>query len=232
MAACRRRERRFSVELSAAPGARIYYTLDCSAPDETSTPYTGPISVAGTTIVRAIAYLDGYLPSYSASESYLYDADHTMRVVSMVADPDDILAPRASTRSIAKTSSAPATSRFIRGRRADALGKLRAAPARTGQPLHGPEGLQGHRPRRIRFQPLSGPPVHQAGLHGVSVLPAALLQRGWADDAHARFHPHLACAGHGRALSGNGAVRALHQRRILGPLQHARAHLRRHDLPV
>ena len=82
-----------SVELSAAPGARIYYTLDCSAPDETSTPYTGPISVAGTTIVRAIAYLDGYLPSYSASESYLYDADHTMRVVSMVADPDDIFGP-------------------------------------------------------------------------------------------------------------------------------------------
>ena len=82
-----------SVELSAAPGARIYYTLDCSAPDETSTPYAGPISVSATTIVRAVAYLDGYLPSYSASESYLYGADHEMRVVSMVADPNDIFGP-------------------------------------------------------------------------------------------------------------------------------------------
>ena len=79
-----------TVEFSAAPGARIFYTLDCSAPDETDAPYTGPIAVTGTTVVRAVAYQEGYLPSYSASQSYLYDAEHTMRVVSMVADPEDI----------------------------------------------------------------------------------------------------------------------------------------------
>ena len=78
------------VELTASPGARIFYTLDCSAPDETSTPYAGPIAVTGTTVVRAVAYQDGYLPSCSASQSYLYDAEHTLRVVSMVADPEDI----------------------------------------------------------------------------------------------------------------------------------------------
>ena len=81
------------VELTAAPGARIFYTLDCSAPDETDAPYTGPIAVTGTTVVRAVAYQEGYLPSYSASQSYLYDAEHTMRVVSMVADPEDIFGP-------------------------------------------------------------------------------------------------------------------------------------------
>ena len=81
------------VELTAAPGARIFYTLDCSAPDETSTPYAGPIAVTGTTVVRAVAYQEGYLPSYSSSQSYLYDAEHTMRVVSMVADPEDIFGP-------------------------------------------------------------------------------------------------------------------------------------------
>ena len=78
------------VELTAAPGARIFYTLDCSAPDETDAPYTGPIAVTDTTVVRAVAYQEGYLPSYSASQSYLYDAEHTLRVVSMVADPEDI----------------------------------------------------------------------------------------------------------------------------------------------
>ena len=81
------------VELTAAGGARIFYTLDCSAPDETSTPYTGPIAVTDTTVVRAVAYQEGYLPSYSSSQSYLYDAEHTMRVVSMVADPEDIFGP-------------------------------------------------------------------------------------------------------------------------------------------
>ena len=81
------------VELTAAPGARIFYTLDCSAPDETSAPYTGPIAVTGTTVVRAVAYQEGYLPSCSSSQSYLYDAEHTMRVVSMVADPEDIFGP-------------------------------------------------------------------------------------------------------------------------------------------
>ena len=82
-----------TVELSAAPGAQIYYTLDCSTPTQDSTPYTGPITVSGTTIVRACAYEDGLLPSYSASQSYLYDAQHTMRVVSLVADPDDMFGP-------------------------------------------------------------------------------------------------------------------------------------------
>ena len=81
------------VELTAAGGARIFYTLDCSAPDETSTPYAGPIAVTDTTVVRAVAYQEGYLPSYSSSQSYLYDAEHTMRVVSMVADPEDIFGP-------------------------------------------------------------------------------------------------------------------------------------------
>ena len=81
------------VELTAAPGARIFYTLDCSAPDETDAPYTGPIAVTDTTVVRAVAYQEGYLPSYSASQSYLYDAEHTLRVVSMVADPEDIFGP-------------------------------------------------------------------------------------------------------------------------------------------
>ena len=78
------------VELTAAPGARIFYTLDCSAPDETDAPYAGPIAVTDTTVVRAVAYQEGYLPSYSSSQSYLYDAEHTLRVVSMVADPEDI----------------------------------------------------------------------------------------------------------------------------------------------
>ena len=75
------------MELSAESGARIYYTLDSSLPDETDALYTGPITVSSTTVVRARAFVDGSLPSFVETQTYLYDADHEMRVVSLVADP-------------------------------------------------------------------------------------------------------------------------------------------------
>ena len=78
----------FTVELSAAPGSRIYYTLDCSDPDQSSTLYTGPISVSSTTILRTRVYRDGYMESYMDSQSYLYDVGNegSARVVSLVSD--------------------------------------------------------------------------------------------------------------------------------------------------
>ena len=76
-----------TVELSAESGARIYYTLDSSLPDETDALYTGPITVSSTTVVRARAFKNGSLPSFVETQTYLYDADHEMRVVSLVADP-------------------------------------------------------------------------------------------------------------------------------------------------
>lgn len=82
----------FSVELSAAPGSRIYYTLDCSDPDQSSTLYTGPIRVTGTTILRTRVYRDGYLESYMDTQSYLYDVKNegNVRVVSLVSDWDNL----------------------------------------------------------------------------------------------------------------------------------------------
>ena len=38
-------------------------------------------------MVRARAFVDGSLPSFVETQTYLYDADHEMRVVSLVADP-------------------------------------------------------------------------------------------------------------------------------------------------
>ena len=82
---------RFSVTLSAPSGARVYYTLDCSDPDEGATLYDGrPIDVSGTTILRTRVYQDGCLPSVMDTQSYLYDvqaATETPYVVSLVSDP-------------------------------------------------------------------------------------------------------------------------------------------------
>lgn len=46
------------VTITAAPGAEIYYTTDCTQPNEDSTPYTGPIYMTGYTY-KAIAVQNG-----------------------------------------------------------------------------------------------------------------------------------------------------------------------------
>lgn len=79
------------VELSSAdPDARIYYTLDGGTPDENATPYTGPIAIEKTAAIRAVAYLDGYLPSNTACATYLIGEDIDLPVVSIVTDPDNL----------------------------------------------------------------------------------------------------------------------------------------------
>lgn len=79
-----------TVELSCQAGGQIYYTLDCSDPDQTSTPYTGPITITDTTILRTVVYADEALPSYLDSQSYLFGLEHTVEVVSIVTDPDHL----------------------------------------------------------------------------------------------------------------------------------------------
>lgn len=78
----------FAVSLNAPAGSRIYYTLDSSTPTESSTLYTGPIQVSGTTILRTKVYRDGFMPSLTDTQSYLYDVknDGGAYVISLVSD--------------------------------------------------------------------------------------------------------------------------------------------------
>jgi len=83
-----------TVEMSAPSNCRIYYTLDCTDPTEASTPYTGPITVTETTVLRTRVYGEGYLESIMDSQSYLYDVNNgggTVYVVSLVSDPDNLV---------------------------------------------------------------------------------------------------------------------------------------------
>ena len=87
-----------TVELSVPSNCRAYYTLDCTDPTENSTPYTGPLQITDTTILRTRVYGEGYLESIMDSQSYLYDVNNgngTVFVVSLVSDPYNLTSDEA-----------------------------------------------------------------------------------------------------------------------------------------
>ena len=60
------------------PGARIYYTTDGSipSPDSSSaTLYDGPLEITSTTSLRATAWADEFVPSKTATRTYVFLAD-------------------------------------------------------------------------------------------------------------------------------------------------------------
>lgn len=66
----------FSVSLSSPEvDTAIYYTLDGSTPTQSSSPYTQPISVYKTTVLRAVAFKDNYLPSQVESRTWIFIDD-------------------------------------------------------------------------------------------------------------------------------------------------------------
>ena len=83
----------FTVSLEVTtPGAQIYYTTDATEPDPSSSPYTGPIFVDGTTVLRARAFGDGLLESYVATYTYLFGVSHSSEfaVVAVTVPPEDL----------------------------------------------------------------------------------------------------------------------------------------------
>lgn len=60
------------IAISAAAGAKIYYTLDGSTPTEESKEYTKPFDIDSSTVIKAIAVMDGARTSDTAEESYVF----------------------------------------------------------------------------------------------------------------------------------------------------------------
>ena len=74
----------------ATEGAAIYYTTDGTVPTAGSTPYTGPIPMSATGMIRAKAFREGYLESGTVTTTYVIGAAHTLPVISLVCNPDDL----------------------------------------------------------------------------------------------------------------------------------------------
>ena len=76
------------VSIDCEEGCEIRYTTDCSTPSRTSNLYTGPFTVTGTTVVRAVAVSDNKLISNIAGATYIIDdpAPENIPVVSIYSD--------------------------------------------------------------------------------------------------------------------------------------------------
>lgn len=78
------------LEVELLGDGQIYYTLDGSVPDLESQLYTRPLVLDQTSIIRAISVVEGKVPSDCASFSYFINEGHSLPVVSLVCEPDDM----------------------------------------------------------------------------------------------------------------------------------------------
>ena len=84
------RTRASSVTISVPANSIVRYTTDGSDPTESSPVYSGPIEVEKTTVIRARAYRDGVEPSQIVSQTYLISVYHTMPVICLTTDNDNL----------------------------------------------------------------------------------------------------------------------------------------------
>jgi sugar lactone lactonase YvrE len=72
--------------IEALSGATVYYTTDGSTPTASSTPYAGPITVAESQIINAIAFSPGYQPSSVARGVYSITAVSSPEILTVAGD--------------------------------------------------------------------------------------------------------------------------------------------------
>jgi len=80
-----------TISMSAEPGAQVRYTTDGSIPTlDNSTPYTQPLLIQDTVVIRARSFQGGLQPSETVTVSYIMNTYHTLDVVSLVCDPEEL----------------------------------------------------------------------------------------------------------------------------------------------
>jgi hypothetical protein len=77
-----------SITISCTTDAKIKYTTDGSTPTSSSKEYSTPIVLSNTTVIRAKAFADGYLPSSVITNTYIINRNTTLPVLSIATNPD------------------------------------------------------------------------------------------------------------------------------------------------
>ncbi len=80
-----------SLSINVPEGTTVHYSLDGSTPTQQSPIYDGtPITIMQTTPVRARAFRQDLQPSETITQTYLFNVYHTLPIVSLVTDPDEL----------------------------------------------------------------------------------------------------------------------------------------------
>jgi hypothetical protein len=77
-----------AVSLQAAVGTLIYYTTDGSSPTSDSQLYQAPIALGTTTMIRAVAFENGWSPSAIMVESYTVDTTPPFLIAMVSPSPN------------------------------------------------------------------------------------------------------------------------------------------------
>jgi len=77
------------ISLTTSDNSDIYYTLDGSFPTNKSKKYTGEITISKTTVLKAIAYHDGLLPSDVISRTFFIN-HHDVAIVSISTEYNNL----------------------------------------------------------------------------------------------------------------------------------------------
>ncbi|MFT5385178.1 MAG: hypothetical protein ACI81W_002584 [Saprospiraceae bacterium] len=72
------------------PGSSIYYTKDGSIPDENDFLFSSPITISGTSTIRARAFKNEYAPGKLATATYIINPNHEIPVVTITTDPENL----------------------------------------------------------------------------------------------------------------------------------------------
>ncbi len=78
------------LDISFSGPGKIYYTTDCTEPTIHSTPYTGPIRITNTTVLRVVQVEEGKKPSNVIDLTYLINENDTLGTICIVTDPDNL----------------------------------------------------------------------------------------------------------------------------------------------
>jgi hypothetical protein len=79
-----------SIRLSGAnQGEEIRYTLDATVPNTLSPLYTSAINIAEDTVIRARIFQDDFIPSRTASRTFITSNTHSLPIVTLVTEPDN-----------------------------------------------------------------------------------------------------------------------------------------------
>jgi len=80
-----------TVELTCSVEGSIYYTTDGKEPTIVEgIPYSSPIKIDSTTVLRARVIQNGYFPGTIATQTYFINESTTLPVISLTADPKDL----------------------------------------------------------------------------------------------------------------------------------------------